>query len=519
MSPNADIPAAQYLRMSTEHQQYSMENQSAAIKRYADIHGFCVLQTYSDAAKSGLVLRNRTGLRQLLQDVVSKPSYKAILVHDVSRWGRFQDSDEAAHYEFICKSAGVPVHYCAESFVNDGSLPSLIMKALKRMMAGEYSRELSVKVYEGSKHMSELGFKVGGAAGYGLRRMLVSVDRQHKQELAQGQRKNIKDDRVILVPGPQEEVNCIREMFRMYTEEHKLPITIARELNRNGVKYVGLKRSEWYSGAVSRILENPKYTGCSVYGKKSQKLRTPRITMPKALWIITPGAWAPVVDQATFDKAQQRTQNQTFFKSDEQLLTELRELLAAKGTLSAKLIAASPGFPSMQAYTRRFGSLTEALARIEYGGAKIDKTLARRKRTVMRDELIERIVTAADNGVSVIRPNTHHRPTLRLRNNTLVSVYLCPSFKIKSGELRWLLDRAHKEPNHITLLARLDGANDGFQDFHIIPKSRTRTRWTIELNDPWLKNGEQLLSVTDFANVVQVVQSRNSDSLLREKQS
>jgi hypothetical protein len=31
-----------------------------------------------------------------------------------SRWGRFQDADESAHYEFLCKSAGIPVHYCAE---------------------------------------------------------------------------------------------------------------------------------------------------------------------------------------------------------------------------------------------------------------------------------------------------------------------------------------------------------------------------------------------------------------------
>jgi hypothetical protein len=65
--------------------------------------------------------------------------------------GRFQDTDEAAHNEFVCKSAGIPVHYCAETFGNDGSLPSSIMKALKRAMAGEYSRELSVKVFAGQK--------------------------------------------------------------------------------------------------------------------------------------------------------------------------------------------------------------------------------------------------------------------------------------------------------------------------------------------------------------------------------
>jgi len=150
------IPAAQYLRMSTDHQQYSFDNQIAAILAYAAKEGFVITHTYSDAGKSGLVLKRRDGLRQLLNDVVGGvANYKAILVYDVSRWGRFQDADEAAHYEFLCKTAGIYVHYCAELFANDNSLSSTIMKALKRVMAGEYSRELSVKVNAGSKRVSQ----------------------------------------------------------------------------------------------------------------------------------------------------------------------------------------------------------------------------------------------------------------------------------------------------------------------------------------------------------------------------
>jgi DNA invertase Pin-like site-specific DNA recombinase len=106
------IPAAQYLRMSTEHQQYSLENQSAAISRYAADHGFLIVRTYEDVAKSGLLFRNRPALRTMLQDVVGhRAAFKAILVLDVTRWGRFQDLDESAHYEFLCKQAGAPVHY------------------------------------------------------------------------------------------------------------------------------------------------------------------------------------------------------------------------------------------------------------------------------------------------------------------------------------------------------------------------------------------------------------------------
>jgi hypothetical protein len=67
-----------------------------------------------------------------------------------------------------------------------------MMKALKRTMAGEYSRELSGKVFEGQKRLAQLGFKQGGVPGYGLQRLLVSADRSPKETLKHGQRKSIK---------------------------------------------------------------------------------------------------------------------------------------------------------------------------------------------------------------------------------------------------------------------------------------------------------------------------------------
>jgi len=77
---NPLVPAAQYLRMSTEHQQYSFQNQTAVTQKYAEDRGFEIVRTYYDAAKSGLVLRRRPGLQQLLRDVVGTPPYRVILV-------------------------------------------------------------------------------------------------------------------------------------------------------------------------------------------------------------------------------------------------------------------------------------------------------------------------------------------------------------------------------------------------------------------------------------------------------
>ena len=150
--------AAQYVRMSNEGQRYSIENQAAVIAAYAQVHDLSIVETYRDDAESGLKLKNRRSLIRLLDDVGSgQAGFGHILVYDVSRWGRFQDTDESAHYEFLCKQAGIKVAYCAEQFDNDGSMMSSIMKNLKRVMAAEYSRELSAKVFAGTSRFARMG--------------------------------------------------------------------------------------------------------------------------------------------------------------------------------------------------------------------------------------------------------------------------------------------------------------------------------------------------------------------------
>ena len=147
-SNNGPFRAAEYVRMSTEHQKYSTENQADAIHSYAKSHNMEIVQTYSDAGKSGLRIEGRNALIQLIDDVeTGQANFNTILVYDISRWGRFQDADESAYYEYICRKNGISVHYCAEQFINDGSPIATIVKSVKRAMAGEYSRELSAKVF------------------------------------------------------------------------------------------------------------------------------------------------------------------------------------------------------------------------------------------------------------------------------------------------------------------------------------------------------------------------------------
>jgi DNA invertase Pin-like site-specific DNA recombinase len=506
------IPAAQYLRMSTEHQQYSLENQSVAIRRYADAHGFQIVQAYSDAAKSGVALKRRTGLRQLLQDVVSGiAAYQAILVYDVSRWGRFQDTDESAHYEFVCKSAGVPVHYCAETFANDGSLPSLIMKALKRTMAGEYSRELGVKVLAGQRRLAGLGFKQGGMPGYGLRRLLVSNDGRPKQQLAFGERKSLATDRVILVPGPAKEVQVVRDIYQMLISEG-LPIyAIARELKRRGVPYQ--EGVYWTHHTVADVLTQPKYAGFHVYGRTTSRLYTPKIRLPKSDWLVSPGAFEPIVDYSTFLEAQRILESRTINKSDEELLELLKRLLAEQGRLSLKLVKESPNVPSPSTYRLRFGSLRRAYELIGYGRPDQFGPIDLRRRTqALRDELIAKIADLFPKQVSVVRRGGRWRTRLRLRSGLMVSVLVSRSITVWKGAMRWQIDPVGRERKSVTLLARLDQNNQTFLDFHVLPDIDRPRRFYIRQNDTWLNRGVPMRDLSEFRTLVAKAHSAKRSS-------
>lgn len=502
------IPAAQYLRMSTEHQQYSLQNQSSSIQKYADAHGFEIVMTYSDAARSGLVLKSRAGLRQLLEEVLrGAAAYRAILVYDVSRWGRFQDIDESAHYEFLCKSAGVPVIYCAESFADDATLSGLIMKALKRTMAGEYSRELSVKVYDGQKRLTLLGFKTGGKAGYGLRRMLVSASGVRKQEFGQGERKSIATDRVILVPGPAHEVQVIKSIYRMFVEEKRSISFILDTLKRDGVPREGYSR-EWTRDAISEILTNPKYTGCAVYGRTTRKLGTPDKRLPRSEWSVKPDAFEPVIDGELFAQAQRVFQGFTINKIDAELLGELRALLASRGRLSVEIIQ-SANISSPSTYIDRFGSMRNVYELIGYEAkSRFERIDVRKHRYLMREELIHQIAEIFPGDISILARSgraSSYRKLLRLSGGPTVSVLIAPSVLIWKTTRRWCVTPVKRESKLLTLLGRLNEDDHSFFDFNVFPLIDRRGKFFLPLKNDWLRRGKQLDKLSDFREVVREV--------------
>ncbi|QOZ26711.1 recombinase family protein [Bradyrhizobium sp. CCBAU 51753] len=358
--------AAQYVRMSTERQRYSVQNQAAVIAAYAHAHGLKIVRTYADEGESGLQIKNRAGIQQLIKDITTgQADYKHLLIYDVSRWGRFQDTDESAHYEFICKRAGVKIAYCAEQFENDGSMLSSIVKNLKRVMAAEYSRELGVKIHAGQCQLVRLGFSHGGPKPYGIQRLLVDKDSNPKGSLDDGENKNLVTDRVKLHPGTPQQIAIVNWIFQQCLHKKK-DAEIARELNAAGVP--NSKGRRWNEKSITRILHHEVYVGNLVYNRQSSRLKTPRISNPPELWVRNDGCIDPIIDIETFQRVQQLTCDRHIRISEEEMLTRLRRALQKNGRLSAAIVNATRGLPHMSTYINHFGSLRNAYRLIGYAG-------------------------------------------------------------------------------------------------------------------------------------------------------
>jgi DNA invertase Pin-like site-specific DNA recombinase len=426
-----------------------------------------IVRTYSDAAKSGLSIGDRHALQQLIRDVeTGTVDFRAILVYDVSRWGRFQDSDESAHYEYICKRARITVHYCAEPFVNDGSLSSSLLKAIKRMMAAEYSRELSAKVFAGKRRLIELGFRQGGTAGYGLRRLLQDHNGNPKCILAFGERKSLTTDRVMLVPGPAEEIQIVQEIYRRFIDGSQTFVGIARALNALGIR--GEFDRPWTRSTVRSILTNPKYIGANEFNRMSKKLNGKAIRNPRATWVRRDNAFSPIISEHRFQQAQEIIAARNRFLTNDEVLNSLEDLLRREGRLSSTIVSRGKGVSSMGRLALRFNGLLPAYELVgykplrDYSYVRTSKVLQVRHREYLTKLIDELTATGAVVGRD---PQTD---VLAFNEEFTASFILVRCRHTKHRGCRWFIRLDNRAD--ITIAARMAPGNDGILDYYLLPR-------------------------------------------------
>jgi DNA invertase Pin-like site-specific DNA recombinase len=479
--PNQLFRAAQYLRVSTEHQQYSIANQIAAIALYAAAQNIGIGRSFVDEGKSGTSIRGRKGLQELIRIVeLGEADFDQVLVYDVSRWGRFPDSDEAAHYEYLCKRAGITVHYCAEQFENDNSTTSNLLKALKRTMAGEYSRELSVKVSAGQRRLAELGHWQGGCGPFGMQRQLVSHDGQQKRVLKPGEWKSISTDRITLIPGPRDDVRTVQLAFDLYTKSGKSRYEIAQILNCKKRLRGG---KPWNIKFLRYLFSDPTYKGALAYGKHHNCR-----TVERDKWLIRERSFPAIVPEKQWTQAYDRIVRESRRPNDAEMLEGLHRLWKKKGILSAKIINEARTIPSSVAYAKHFGSINEAYMLIGYPPPRdisvIHAIIISRK---MRRDLCEEISLRVRAIGGTAEPMSASG-MIRINHNIIVKVIVRKA-RFCEGRTVWVLPVARQPGVDVLIIVRCTLPERTILDYLVIP-AISQLRGTIysrlKANAPYL---------------------------------
>jgi hypothetical protein len=428
----------------------------------------------------------------------------------VSRWGRFQNPDEAAHYGFLCSSSGIPLHYCAEQFANDGTASSPIIKALKRSMAAEFSRELGEKVFRGKTRLAQMGFWMGGPPGYGYRRRIVSADGKKKQVRKEGEQKSAKTDRITLVLGPRSEVASVRLIFSLAAEGTNCT-DIVRELSRRRILISG---REWNDVTVLQILSNPKYTGFNVWYRHTQRLHTALRLVDPQFWIGKPKAFPPIIDQQTFERAQATIQKlRGTHWSAEKVLKRMRRLLKTKGRLSEQLILHAEGAPSLGTIRKYFGTQKHLYEVLNYEPEvfHVYRVGQARRSTRLRRALCDQLTALFPDNVEIFLSRRGARSLLRIDSTFMVSVLFCrhetPVRQYRPRYIRvrpiitgpcWGAIPPPAERKCITLICLLDKKFDRILDFYLVNMMGDRAYIRLRRNGQFLRQAVKLDRIEAF---------------------
>lgn len=456
--------AAQYVRMSTDMQQYSIANQSAAIALYAAAHGFGIVRSFVDAGKSGTTIARRDALKDLIKTVEEgKADFEIILVYDVSRWGRFPDADEAAHYEFLCKKAGVQVRYCAEQFENDNSPTSNLLKALKRMMAGEYSRELAVKVGISQSRLASLGFWQGGPTPFALRRQVIDKNGNPQRILGCGERKGGgNSDRTILIPGAKREVAAVRLVFRLFTTKYPRLGRLRDVLNGPLNPCPG---KTWTISSLFCILRNPAYVGANIYCRKA---RNRKGWKPKEDWVVRDQAFQAIIPTAQFNASQELLKARERV-TNEEMLQHLVRLLRKYGKLTSGLIDRSMVVGSSQKYIYRFGSLAKAYELVGFTAKNRYQDVSIIQIQRLRQQLFEEISTQLEQVGAVLTLPKWLMRLMLVNEQIVVRLSFAPARGSATGETFWKLLNVRTKAD-ITIFVRLRAGEHSILDYFVVPR-------------------------------------------------
>ncbi len=320
----------------------------------------------------------------------------------------------------------------------------------------------------------------------------------NKQLMKRGEHKSLTTDRVILVPGTRGEIKIVKAIFSMAADGNG-PSAIARELNQQGTTHDG---RPWIHHAIRDIVKNPKYMGCNVWNRHSQRLKGPLIPVEPQFWVTKALAFTPIVDEETFRCAQTGLPRPIQW-SDEEILKRIRRLLKSKGRLTENLMLRARGMPSAVTIHKHFGTYRELYEKVGYRlpAHSIFMSEQMVRSNCLRRQLLSEIQELFPAHVAITQRVPRARSLLLIDNTFIVSILFCRPEREEGVPKYWRVEPFSVEQNYIALLCALNARHDKVLDYYVFPKTDMWKYYRLRRNDPILRSVPRLDRLSDLYDV------------------
>lgn len=274
-----------YCRVSSEEQaekDISIPAQRKAIHRWVEQSGDSLVQDFVDEGISAYAPADKRPGFCGMVNFCRKHKVDHILVHKLDRFSR--NREESILFKSLLRKHGVTVKSITETY--DPETPQgFLYEGMIEVINQFYSMNLATETLKGMKENAERGFHNGGRVPYGYRLEKVGDPGR---------------ERMRLVEGPEEEVNLVREMFRLATEEGMGAKTITNLLNERQIPAPCSRH--WSASTVSNILNNPVYVGDQVWFKSKKVGRDGRAINERDNWITARDAHPTLIEREVFER-------------------------------------------------------------------------------------------------------------------------------------------------------------------------------------------------------------------------
>lgn len=267
-SANTSIACALYLRMSSDKQETSIQDQRKELTAYASKRGYRIIREYIDEGISGWK-EKRGGFQKLIADAQDDGGFQLVLCWDQARFSRF-DPMEANFYWHILRREGVQIETIKEGPLDFETLGGWLSASVHQHGKNEYVKSLAHDVARGQRAQRRQGFWITRPP-YGYR--------SHNRKL---------------VLGPPEEVEIVRRIFRLRAQGHGCR-RIAQALNKERIK--SPEGKDWSTRQILCVVRKRTYIGDSVTGIYSR----PKFAEKLAEVEVMKGTHEPIIDLQTWE--------------------------------------------------------------------------------------------------------------------------------------------------------------------------------------------------------------------------